>query len=105
MPITTKKSGAEILNRMVRRVIITSSYPRPRLDRRCYTVFMKALQVNGKPTQTNASTVKDLLDELGLAGQAVAVELNQDVVPKSQHEQTELTDGDRLELVTLVGGG
>jgi sulfur carrier protein len=35
----------------------------------------------------------------------VAVEVNLEVVPRAQHAQTRLRDGDRLEVVTLVGGG
>lgn len=66
---------------------------------------MKALQVNGEPKKTEASTVAQLLEELGLAGQAVAVEVNQSVVPKKQHGEATLDDGDTIELVTLVGGG
>ena len=46
-----------------------------------------------------------LLAALDLADQAVAVELNEAVVPKKQHAETALKDGDVLELVTLVGGG
>ena len=66
---------------------------------------MKALEVNGESKKTDAATVEDLLKELGLAGQAVAVEVNRNVVPKKQHSQTELHSGDQIELVTLVGGG
>jgi len=66
---------------------------------------MKELEVNGEAKKTAAATVQELLAELGLAGQAVAVELNQAVVPKKQHSQTELNEGDKIELVTLVGGG
>ena len=71
----------------------------------CYTVHMKALEVNGEVKKTDAATVADLLQELGLAGQAVAVEVNRDVVPKKQHGEATLNDGDTVELVTLVGGG
>lgn len=73
--------------------------------RRCYTVYMIELAVNGEAKKTEASTVADLLEELGLAGQAVAVEVNRDVVPKKQHAEVALNDGDQVELVTLVGGG
>lgn len=66
---------------------------------------MIELAVNGEAKKTAATTVAGLLDELGLAGQAVAVELNQAVVPKKQHDDTPLNDGDQIELVTLVGGG
>lgn len=50
-------------------------------------------------------TVLDLLNELGYAGKRIAVELNGDIVPKSQHETHELADGDQLEIVVAVGGG
>ncbi|NBC10283.1 MAG: sulfur carrier protein ThiS [Planctomycetes bacterium] len=63
------------------------------------------LTLNGATHETEAGTVSDLIAELGLAGQAVAVEINQQVVPKKQHDQTSLHDGDKIELVTLVGGG
>jgi sulfur carrier protein len=50
-------------------------------------------------------TVADLIAELGLAGRQVAVERNQDVVPKARHRDVQLEPGDRVELVTFVGGG
>lgn len=50
-------------------------------------------------------TLADLLRELKLANQPVAVERNLQVVPKSKHDETLLSEGDRLEIVTLVGGG
>ena len=42
---------------------------------------------------------------LGLAGKPVAVERNREIVPRAQHATTLLAAGDRLELVTFVGGG
>ena len=66
---------------------------------------MKVLEVNGETQKTDAATVADLLSELGLAGQAVAVEVNRAVVPRKQHGEAELNEGDKVELVTLVGGG
>ncbi len=63
------------------------------------------LTLNGEAHQTQAKNVSALIAELGLAGQAVAVEINQQVVPKKRHDQTNLNDGDKIELVTLVGGG
>ena len=50
-------------------------------------------------------TVAMLLDQLGLAGAPCAVEVNRDLVPKSRHAGCELTPGDTVEIVTLVGGG
>lgn len=62
--------------------------------------------VNGEPrTVAHGTTVTALIDALGLADRRVAVERNREVVPRAQHSSTVLADGDRLELVTFVGGG
>jgi thiamine biosynthesis protein ThiS len=66
---------------------------------------MPQITLNGEGRQTAATTVAELVQELGYAGQAVAVERNHELVPKAQHEATALEEGDELELVTLVGGG
>ena len=64
------------------------------------------IQVNGQPREIAAGTcVAELLRELGVKQPHVAVELNLEVVPRAQHDATALRDGDRLEVVTLVGGG
>lgn len=63
------------------------------------------LIVNGKPHDLEVQTLPELFEALGLAGQPVAVELNETVIPKKQHPQTTLKPNDKLELVTLVGGG
>ena len=63
------------------------------------------ITVNGEKRDFSVTRVDELLAALGLAGQAVAVELNEAVVPKKLHAETALNDGDVLELVTLVGGG
>lgn len=62
--------------------------------------------VNGQARQVVAgATVKDLLSSLGLGGKPVAVERNREVVPKARHAETALAAGDKLEVVTFVGGG
>ena len=64
------------------------------------------LVVNGEERQVEPSTtVKQLLSALGLAETLVAVERNEEVVPRARHESTELEDGDRVEVVHFVGGG
>ncbi len=50
-------------------------------------------------------TVNTLLSELSLAGRRIAVELNGEIVPRSRFEAVLLANGDRLEIVTAVGGG
>lgn len=66
---------------------------------------MIEVTVNGEKRQTAAATVRELIAELGLDHQPVAVERNHEVVPKKRHGEAELSEGDVLELVTLVGGG
>ena len=64
------------------------------------------IQVNGQGREIAAgSTVIDLLEELGVTQPHVAVEVNLEVVPRAEHRDTILSDGDRVEVVTLVGGG
>jgi sulfur carrier protein len=64
------------------------------------------IHVNGNPREVDECvSVADLLDDLGVRQPHVAVELNLEVVPRGQHAATVLRDGDRLEIVTLVGGG
>ena len=53
----------------------------------------------------DGSTAHDLVVELGLAGRPVAVELNEQVVPRAELSDRVLHQSDRLEIVTLVGGG
>jgi sulfur carrier protein len=51
------------------------------------------------------TTVAGLLDELRLSDRPVAVEINLELVPRRQHADHRLAEGDCLEIVTLVGGG
>ena len=46
-----------------------------------------------------------MLASLNRDPKKVAVEVNEEVVPREQHATTELREGDRVEIVTLVGGG
>ena len=64
------------------------------------------IHVNGEDREISAeATVSDLLQELGVTQPHVAVELNLEVVPARSIARRVLSDGDRLEVVTLVGGG
>jgi sulfur carrier protein len=63
------------------------------------------LLLNGEPRAVNSATLDELIRELGLDGKAVAVERNRELVPKSRFRETELKEGDRLEIVHFVGGG
>lgn len=64
------------------------------------------ITLNGETREFNSiSTVSDLLAELGYQNHRLAVELNGDIVPKSQHGSTAINEGDTLEIVIAVGGG
>jgi sulfur carrier protein len=52
-----------------------------------------------------ATTVAQLLEQAGYAGRRIAVELNHEIVPRSQHASHLLADGDQLEIVHAIGGG
>lgn len=62
--------------------------------------------LNGEAKDVAAGTrVAELIVSLGLANAAVAVEINKELVPKRLHAERELRESDRVEVVTLVGGG
>ena len=67
------------------------------------------LQINGEQRDFDDSptpfTVATLIESLGMKPDRVAVELNRDIVPRDRWRDTELTEGDRLEVVHFVGGG
>lgn len=64
------------------------------------------VQVNGGPMELpEEATVAVLIDRLALAGKRLAVEVNEDIVPRSQHTEFSLSDGDRVEVVHAIGGG
>lgn len=64
------------------------------------------ITLNGQSTQiADCLTVRQLIEQLGLAAAICAVEINGKVVPRGEHEQTSLSQGDAVEVVTLVGGG
>jgi thiamine biosynthesis protein ThiS len=53
----------------------------------------------------DGASLADLLAELGTDPKYVAVEINGELVPRKEHPRRILAEGDRLEIVTLVGGG
>jgi sulfur carrier protein len=67
---------------------------------------MVEIMVNGGPRQVpEGTTIAALLAELGLEPRQVAVEVNLELAPRGRHAERVLNAGDRLEVVTLVGGG
>jgi sulfur carrier protein len=64
------------------------------------------LIINGKDqTFVESITLAQLVEQLGMKGDRVAVELNREIVPRAQWPETMLNDGDQVEIVHFVGGG
>ena len=64
------------------------------------------LHINGESREfPDALSVSALVEQLGMKGDRVAIELNREIVTRQQWDSTQLHDGDRLEIVHFVGGG
>ena len=67
---------------------------------------MIGLTINGARKEVAAGlTLEQLLEQCNVKRQHVAIEVNTQLVPRETFGQTKLVDGDRVEIVTLVGGG
>jgi len=65
-----------------------------------------SVTVNGEPRAFAAgASALDAVTALGLAGRPLAVEINERIVPRRDLAAWTLAEGDRIEIVTLVGGG
>lgn len=68
---------------------------------------MISIMVNGE-TVTCAqkiNTIASLIEQMGLGGKRIAVELNLAIIPRSLHAETQITEGDVVEVVQAIGGG
>ena len=64
------------------------------------------ITLNGETRRFDSPmTVAALIETLGYAGMRIALERNGEIVPRSQHAETTLAAGDRIEVVVAVGGG
>lgn len=64
------------------------------------------ITVNGKQIRlTSEMSVADYLEQNNYQINRIAVEMNEEILPKYSYSETMLKDGDRLEIVTFVGGG
>ena len=67
---------------------------------------MIELVINGESRSFPAPlSLSQLIEALDLAGKRIAIEKNGEIVPRSQHADTQLLNGDQLEIVVAVGGG
>ena len=62
--------------------------------------------VNGESRQVDESfSVLQLIESMDLVGKRLALEINEEIVPKSRHAEYLMTAGDRVEIVNAIGGG
>jgi sulfur carrier protein len=67
---------------------------------------MFEIELNGTPHQINdEKNVEDLIAALSLAGKAVAVAINREIVPRSAWAERQLQPADRVDVVRAIGGG
>jgi len=68
---------------------------------------MTSITVNGAAYTCRSASqrVSDLVRDLSLEGKRIAVERNGEIVPRSEHAETVLVDGDKIEVVAAIGGG
>ena len=71
-----------------------------------YHPAMINIKLNGEERSIMANwSITELLDDLKINNRYCAVEQNQQLIPREQHANCKLQAGDRIEIVTLVGGG
>jgi thiamine biosynthesis protein ThiS len=64
------------------------------------------LLLNGEEREiAGIISIADLVSALGLDARKVAVERNLEIAPRSTYADTALAEGDRIEIVTFIGGG
>ena len=64
------------------------------------------ITVNGENRSMEAGTsLAQLLQSLGLEDRRIAVEVNRDIVPRSEYGSFQLSDNDAIEIVNAIGGG
>ena len=62
--------------------------------------------INGEVrTVSDAHTIAHLIDELKLLGKRFAVEINKEIIPRSQYGSRRFAPGDKIEIVHAIGGG
>lgn len=63
--------------------------------------------LNGKPLilDDTSRTIAALIEQLQLTGKRIAVEINEEIVPRSAHANTPIREGDKVEIVHAIGGG
>lgn len=64
------------------------------------------IELNGEKKRfTDDTTASELINQLGLADKRLAMEVNEEILPRSQFNEYVLKKGDRVEIVHAIGGG
>ncbi len=64
------------------------------------------VQLNGEPRElSDGCSAQQLVTDMGLSGQRLAMEVNREIVPRSEYARHILHDGDQVEIVHAIGGG
>ena len=64
------------------------------------------IYINGKKKNIHMSyNIVDILEEYSLRNKLIAVEINQEVIPKSNYKTKKIKQNDRIEILELIGGG
>jgi thiamine biosynthesis protein ThiS len=69
------------------------------------TDVMQIVLNGNETTLPSAMTLAQLLEHVGVDRRLVALAYNGEVIPRDQHEQVRVQDGDAVEIVRMVGGG
>ena len=64
-------------------------------------IFINGIEKN----YTSSLTLQALLNQLGYADKKVAIEVNEEIIPRSQYKNKLVVDGDKIEIINAVGGG
>lgn len=63
-------------------------------------------KINGQDKELEDKlTIEGLVIDFGYQNQRIAIEVNQQIIPKSQHSEFTIADGDKIEIIKAVGGG
>ncbi len=64
------------------------------------------IRLNGEQRVVDdATNLAQLVEQLELTGKRIAIEVNDELIPRSEHLQHQLSEGDRVEIVQAIGGG
>ncbi|MCO4759712.1 MAG: sulfur carrier protein ThiS [Oceanospirillaceae bacterium] len=64
------------------------------------------INLNGESLDVrDGASLIDLVEQLGMTGKRIAIELNMEIIPRSEHPSTMLSQNDTVEIVNAIGGG